>query len=205
MAQELENYYELMEISETASQEVIERVYKLLAKKYHPDLNPDNPKAAEEKFKKISVAYDTLSNETKRKAYDEKLRLQRERASSSSMTNSPRTTTSTGYSGTARNNLTREQQEALYKKQLEYLRQQKQQAYNDAYREALERMGYTVVDKKSPKEIFNTILGMFFTFLVIAIVFFIMWHIPASHDKMVELYEESGPIRFFIDLFIGNS
>ena len=66
----MKSYYEILEVSETASQEVIERVYKVLAKKYHPDMNLDNPKEAEEKFKEVSTAYETLSNPDKRKKYD---------------------------------------------------------------------------------------------------------------------------------------
>ena len=74
----MKNYYEILEVNETASQEVIERVYKLLAKKYHPDMNLDNPKEAEEKFKEVTTAYETLSNPDKRKKYDEELAYERQ-------------------------------------------------------------------------------------------------------------------------------
>lgn len=74
----MKNYYEILEVNETASQEVIERVYKLLAKKYHPDMNLDNPKEAEEKFKEVTTAYETLSNPDKRKKYDEELSYERQ-------------------------------------------------------------------------------------------------------------------------------
>ena len=76
----MKNYYEVLEVNEKASQEVIDRVYKTLAKKYHPDVNPDNPKAAEEKFKEISAAYEVLSDETKRKNYDAQLENERQQA-----------------------------------------------------------------------------------------------------------------------------
>lgn len=65
------NYYDELEVSKNASKEVIEKVYKVLAKKYHPDMNQGDAKQeAEEKFKKISEAYEVLSNEEKRKKYD---------------------------------------------------------------------------------------------------------------------------------------
>lgn len=68
------NYYDLLEVSKNASPEVIEKVYKLLAKKYHPDLQPDDKKdESEEMFKKISIAYETLSNPKLRAEYDAKL------------------------------------------------------------------------------------------------------------------------------------
>lgn len=67
----MKNYYDELEISKNASQEVIEKVYKVLAKKYHPDMNQgDNQKEAEEKFKTISQAYEILSNPEKREKYD---------------------------------------------------------------------------------------------------------------------------------------
>ena len=67
----MKNYYEELEISKTASKEVIEKVYKVLAKKYHPDTTQETDKqAAEEKFKIISEAYEILSDDEKRKKYD---------------------------------------------------------------------------------------------------------------------------------------
>ena len=67
----MKNYYDDLEISKKASKEVIEKVYKVLAKKYHPDTTKEIDKqAAEDKFKAISEAYEILSNEEKRKKYD---------------------------------------------------------------------------------------------------------------------------------------
>lgn len=67
----MKNYYDELEVSKTASKEVIEKVYKVLAKKYHPDTTKEADKqAAEEKFKAISEAYEILSDDEKRKKYD---------------------------------------------------------------------------------------------------------------------------------------
>mgnify|MGYP002623243586 CR=1 FL=1 len=65
----MEDLYEVLGITKTASQSEIKSAYRKLAVKYHPDKNPGD-KAAEEKFKKITAAYDVLSNETKRRQYD---------------------------------------------------------------------------------------------------------------------------------------
>ena len=62
--------YEVLGVSKNASQEEIRKAYKRLARKYHPDLNKDNPEA-EERFKEISQAFEILGNEEKRKLYDE--------------------------------------------------------------------------------------------------------------------------------------
>lgn len=65
----MEDYYDILGISKTASDADIKKAYRQLALKYHPDRN-QNDKAAEEKFKKISEAYAVLSDEEKRKQYD---------------------------------------------------------------------------------------------------------------------------------------
>ena len=65
------NYYEVLGVSRTASQEEIKKTYRRMARQYHPDLNPGD-KAAEAKFKDIVEAYETLSNPELRKKYDEK-------------------------------------------------------------------------------------------------------------------------------------
>lgn len=64
------DFYQILGVSKTASQGEIKKAYRKLARKWHPDINPGN-KEAEQKFKDISVAYDVLGNEEKRKLYDE--------------------------------------------------------------------------------------------------------------------------------------
>lgn len=72
--------YDILEVSEKASKEVIEKAYRVLAKKYHPDLQIDENKIkAESKMKEINEAYNVLSDELSRKKYDEKLASDRER------------------------------------------------------------------------------------------------------------------------------
>lgn len=68
MADESRDYYERLGVSRSASAEELKRAYRNLAKKYHPDIN--KAEDASEKFKEIQLAYDTLSDETKRKQYD---------------------------------------------------------------------------------------------------------------------------------------
>lgn len=63
------DYYKVLEVSEQAEEAQIKQAYRKLAKKYHPDLNPNNPEA-EEKFKNIVEAYETLGDADKRKEYD---------------------------------------------------------------------------------------------------------------------------------------
>ncbi len=69
MAASDRDYYDVLGVKKTASHDEIKKAYRKLARKYHPDANPDDPKA-EEKFKEVSSAYEVLSDEEKRKQYD---------------------------------------------------------------------------------------------------------------------------------------
>ena len=56
------DYYEVLGLQKGASEDEIKKAYRSLAKKYHPDLNPDNKEQAEAKFKEVSEAYEVLSD-----------------------------------------------------------------------------------------------------------------------------------------------
>lgn len=64
------DYYKTLGISRSASQEEIAKAYRKLARKYHPDLNPED-QSAKKRFQEIQTAYDTLNDPEKRKMYDQ--------------------------------------------------------------------------------------------------------------------------------------
>ena len=64
-----QDYYKTLEISRTATPEEIQKAYRTLARKYHPDLNPDD-KQAKQKFQEVQAAFDVLNDPEKRKLYD---------------------------------------------------------------------------------------------------------------------------------------
>jgi len=64
------NYYEVLGVPKSAAEKDIKSAYRKLARKWHPDANPDNQKQSEERFKEISEAYEVLGDAEKRKKYD---------------------------------------------------------------------------------------------------------------------------------------
>lgn len=72
--QNFRNYYEILGVAKDATGEEIKKVFRRLARQYHPDLNPGN-KAAEDQFKSINEAYEVLSDPEKRSQYDQFMRF----------------------------------------------------------------------------------------------------------------------------------
>ena len=74
-------YYEILEVSRMASKEVITKAYKVLVRKYHPDLEQDEGKKeeAKEKMVRINEAYETLSDDEKRKKYEDTIAILEEK------------------------------------------------------------------------------------------------------------------------------
>ena len=70
MAETKRDYYEVLGVDRNADAATIKKAYRQLAKKYHPDMNPGD-KVAEQKFKEAAEAYSVLSDDTKRRQYDQ--------------------------------------------------------------------------------------------------------------------------------------
>lgn len=196
----MENYYEILEVSPNASKEIIDKAYKTLAKKYHPDANSVDKKLwAEEKFKKINEAYEIISDIEKREEYDRQLKMQQEQyliqnedlknryeklCEQNQMLKNElaNLTTNTQNNTYVSNN----REEAIYNNMQEQINQRVTQSVNKAYYDAyIQRMrdyGYRVYHKKTLKERMKDLLSIAIVIIVIIIIVFILWQIPAFRN-----------------------
>lgn len=211
-------FYEVLQVSENASQEIIEKAYKVLAKKYHPDLQQEKDKKnAEDMMKKINEAYDVLGNSEKRAEYDKALQAKREQERIEKNTyntnvnyNNSRDYYSNVNSNTTyeknTNNYDYEKERLKYEKKLqqEELKKRKKmqedlnKEYENAYYNYLRSLGYKIKHKWTKKNFLDLII-------VIGImigIFVILWFIPPTHDWMVNFYEENIVLRKIIEIIV---
>ncbi len=180
-----ENYYDILEINKNASSEIIEKAYKTLVKKYHPDLQENNLKIEyEEKIKKINEAYEILSNPEKKKKYD--LILEN-------------------------NEISKENYNKLYneninlKNEINILKNINNTNYNinkNNYEE--KNNSYKNIKnyilKLNYKSIIKDFIALIITFIIISIILFILWNIPFTKNYLINLYNENSILQFIINL-----
>ena len=196
-------YYEILEVSRTASKEVITKAYKVLVRKYHPDLEQDEKKKdeAKEKMVRINEAYETLSDEIKRNKYDKTIAMleEKERREEEKKKNYQ---SNQNYSQNINNknfnmnnvdnidinrrtsninNIKQENNGILQEEMLraeEEIQLHKQNIVNQMYEDyynALRRMGYKVVTRRPLKERIKTYLITGFVILILVLIY----NIPA--------------------------
>ncbi len=206
----MKNYYEILEVSQSASQEVIEKAYKTLAKKYHPDLQDGIDKTyAEQKMKELNEAYDVISNQEKRKSYDfelenferEKLRnTQQEKKQVVTPKNIPHSTNTSNVVDTAVQKQQIQDDYIQKQQQLQFELEKKQaieKAYYDAYIQDLKNRGYKIKYKKT----FKQHLKNFITILAVILILLVIFQIPFVKNYFVNLYNENEIIKWIVDLF----
>ena len=185
------NYYDILEVNKNASPEIIEKAYKTLVKKYHPDLQDNNLKAEyEEKIKLINEAFEVLSNSEKRKNYDlnlkqtvfsvedynnlinENLKLKNEiNYLKNNLIN---------YKNNINNNINENLNYNNINKNInnnysENIRQKYNEvinkAYYDAYIQDLKNRGYKIKYKKTFKEYLKSLISLFITIIIFILIF----------------------------------
>ena len=217
------NYYDWLEISRKASPEVIEKAYKALVKKYHPDLQEgDNKIKAEEIIKKINEAYSVLSDETKRKQYDATIqentiskeeydRLQQELNNVKRQTNAYNINQNANntynnihaqQANNDNNNVSNIQPNIQNEQQNEYRQKMEnavKKAYHDAYIQDLRNRGYKIRYKKTMKDYFK--IGI--VVIVIILICILVWVMPFTREKLIDIYNSNSIIKGIVDIIIG--
>lgn len=206
------NYYDILEVNKNASPEIIEKAYKTLIKKYHPDLQENELKNEyEEKIKKINEAYEILSDTEKRRIYNlnlkntefsiddynnlynENFNLKKEinylknKINNNSYNNLQKNTYDNSLNN-IENEINKKINNAVNK------------AYYDAYIQDLKNRGYKIKYKKTLRDFIALIL----TLLIITLISFILWHIPFINNYLINLYNENTALQFIINLFKQN-
>lgn len=203
----MKNYYEILEVNKKASSETISKVYKFLAKKYHPDANPDNKQESEEKFKEISEAYEVLSNQEKRKEYDKE--LEEYEASNASQTvsledfiklrdyckelentinqYSSNRTNSDASQYRTNNQPSEHSTQAEEQARVQAYEDAVNRAYHDAYINSLKNMGYKIKYKKTFKDYLKNFLTLILSIIATILIIKIALSIPTINQNLLIL------------------
>lgn len=206
----MKNYYEILEVDKNASQEVIEKAYKALAKKYHPDLQQGIKKQEyAEKMKKINEAYDVLSDRFKREQYNQELQSKQEQNQTISKEEQERIIQE-NYAlkqqlnkiGNNRNNYNNQpMDEGSIINMSRVLEQQiktaQRQAYHDAYIQDMKNRGYKIRYKHDLKYYLKLLLVI----AIIIFILFLIYQIPVVKNFFGNLYRESILFKAIVDIF----
>lgn len=212
--------YEILEVSEKASNEVIEKAYKTLAKKYHPDLQqtPEDKRNAEKKMQKINEAYETLKDENKRIEYDKELQSERDKQTEYYQYNNMQKnintqpkydeevnqqnqyTQSDNYRSATEwqqilANLSPKERDKLMKKIQRDAREEYTRVAENYYRQK----GYIVKHKTTPREY----LARFISIVIIIVIIGLMWIIPPTRRWMIGFYNENIVVKIIVDLIVN--
>lgn len=217
----METLYDVLEVSRKASKEVIDKAYRTLAKKYHPDLQtPENRAYAEEMMKKINEAYDILSNEEKRSEYDRKLEEQEaqnihnddsytsnsENINYNSQSQTKDYRESTNMNDTAKQNDPndwRSQFAKLSPKEQKKVIKKIEKEANEEYRRQYENYFRSLGFKIKHRWTFKDFLLIGLVILILIFIFFLLWVIPSTHEWLINLYNDNFLIRILVNIFIG--
>ena len=225
------DYYSILQINRNASPEIIEKAYKTLAKKYHPDLQQtaEAKKESEEILKDINEAYEVLSNKDKKQEYDNILRintisqedydnLYRQNEFLKNKINNLKNNANYDHSSSVNSNYynnvynanlennqtvsqSSDSQNSQNRKQELEFKKQLEFARKKAYYDAY------IQDLKNRgytikyKKTFKDYIRYFVTIAVILLVLFILWQIPFIHDYFINLFENNSILKSFIQIF----
>ncbi len=206
----MKNYYEILEVDRNASQEVIEKAYKTLAKKYHPDLQQGgNNQESAEKMKMINDAYDTLSNSFKRAQYDELLPSEGTQNQTISIEEQERILRENyalkqqiNRMGNMQSRQTNQSNQSVDQGSIgnmgrvlrEQIRAARDQKYNDSFEQNTEN---NIIYKFNFKDYLKLLVAIILTILMCILIY----QIPPIKHFFQELYNENYIFKAIVDMF----
>ena len=212
------NYYEILEIDKNASQEIIEKAYKVLVKKYHPDLqtSPEMKLKYESKIKEINEAYETLSDNSKKEIYDNSLKnsendfnnLYQENINLknelNNLKNNSYKNTTSNFKNDNYNNLNNISENNInnnYKNNnlKDYFQNTLKKAYHDAYIDDMKNKGYKIKYKKTCDDYLRSFISLFITIGIIILVL----QIPFVKNYFYNLYINNPNIHDITNVIIN--
>ena len=182
----MKKYYEILEVSPNASIEVIEKTYKVLIKKYHPDQYPkEEKKYYENKVKELNEAYKVLSDDFLRMQYDEELERENERKNNSNYSAKENNTknilqnNNDGYSNEENLKVKRKKEKSKVGTLAGLIDLTKELIKNKPKREEVKEV--------TKKDIFAIVL----TIVIVILIGIALWFIPFTNGWMRELLFEN--------------
>lgn len=151
------NYYDILEVSETASLEVIKAAYRTLSKRYHPDTRKGNPLPKDINMTLVNEAYEVLSDEQKRKRYDESLKAQKASSRQSQRTSDAQDYTSESNANFTNHNCTYESDFSENQSENKYMENET----DDWFGKMVKRVGKEIVKtmQNNSREVENAYLA----------------------------------------------
>ena len=198
------NLYEILEVSENASMETINKIYKIQAKKYHPDLqtNEADKVKAEEKMKQINDAYSVLSDEQKRKEYDQKLEREREikrQQDEQNIINKVARNYSEAQkrnqtNNTINNNSNSQNNAVYYKQKSNENNNQRVYTEKDYIRDYNKKL------RRFKAQLFgNKIKENLKALVIMCIIAILIWFFPPTHKLIMNLYNENVVLQALVE------
>lgn len=192
----MKNYYEILEVNKKASKEVIEKAYKVLVKKYHPDLYSGmKQEYAEKKMKEINEAYNILSDDFLREQYNNELEKQEMESRQKNYQNPMQTEKNT-------NNARKEQKEEKLKQPVKRNKVGSMGAIIELTKELIQNLVKSKEQREEIKDMTKKdIIAIILTIIVVILIGIILWYIPFTNGWMRELLFENPLFSWIGGLF----
>lgn len=223
----MKNYYEILEVDMKASKEIIDKAFKVLAKRYHPDTqSEDKKKWAEEKFKEINEAYEILSNEEARSKYDVELDYDKNSVLEAMCLKNEHLQSlvdklqneleylknQNGYNYKFQNS-----QFNMHNNTYENINTTNESSYKNKYKKDYTTSTYTYSNDSYnnyniPKqEVYYTqkknrlkdLISFLITIACLIIIGFVLWKIPFTNKLLCNLYNDNPPIKAIVDFILN--